>query len=141
MKPLTILTLAILGSLLTSCYYVQPTYPQQSANYPGQQGGVTPNVTRQQTSTPTYRQPANNNYNPNQTVSSQSQKQLRNQESNTRYTPPSRVSYPTAEPIPGKPGFVYNPYTYKPVDVRGIASGRTVTISEDPNTTEKFIVP
>jgi len=34
--------------------------------------------------------------------------------------------YPTAEPVPGNPGFVFSPYNRKLIDVRGLPSGALV---------------
>jgi hypothetical protein len=48
---------------------------------------------------------------------------------------------PTAKPVPGKPGFVYNPFnpsTRILLDVRGHPSGSTV---KDPGSGKLFIVP
>ncbi len=44
-------------------------------------------------------------------------------------TVPKTTEYPYANPIPGKQGFVFNPYNNNPVDVRGIPSG---TLVQDP---------
>jgi hypothetical protein len=44
-------------------------------------------------------------------------------------TAPKGKDYPYANPIPGKQGFVFNPYNNNPVDVRGIPSG---TLVQDP---------
>ena len=58
-------------------------------------------------------------------------------------TPPPAGSknYPTASPVPGKPGFVFNPYTHNIVDVKGIAAGKLCRDPEDVDTTHKFRVP
>ena len=53
--------------------------------------------------------------------------------------PPANI--PTAKQVPGKPGFVYNPYDPKPdavFDVRGQLHGATV---RDPASGKLFIVP
>ncbi|MGE9268917.1 MAG: hypothetical protein ACQKBY_12545 [Verrucomicrobiales bacterium] len=54
--------------------------------------------------------------------------------------PKPKPKYDTALAIPGREGFVFNPHTNEPVDVRGIPSGSLVT---DPNDAEgrKFRVP
>jgi len=57
--------------------------------------------------------------------------------------PPSNpnkpVTFPFATPVPGKAGFVFNPYNQKKVDVRGLPSG---TLVSDPrNANQKFYVP
>lgn len=43
--------------------------------------------------------------------------------------------------IPGKEGFVFNPFTNNPVDVRGIPSGTLVRDPQDSNAEHKFRVP
>ena len=53
--------------------------------------------------------------------------------------PPSK--YRTAMVIPGKPGFVFNPWTNKSVDVRGIPSGTLIRDPNDGDPTHKFRVP
>lgn len=52
-----------------------------------------------------------------------------------------KKNYPTASPVPGKPGFVFNPYTHNIVDVKGIAAGKLCRDPEDPDETHKFRVP
>ena len=49
--------------------------------------------------------------------------------------------YRRAIPIPGKEGFVFNPFTENPVDVRGIPSGTLVRDPQDSNMEHKFRVP
>lgn len=51
-----------------------------------------------------------------------------------------KPSLPVAKAIPSKPGFVFNPYTYDPVDVRGVPSGSTVIDPNDPDKSHQFIV-
>ncbi len=55
-------------------------------------------------------------------------------------TPP-KPNYPTASSVPGKPGFVFNPYTHNIVDVKGIGSGKLCRDPEDGDSTHKFRVP
>jgi len=88
-----------------------------------------------------------------QTVTSQAQKEMREQVQNTipqstttsSVTTPSlpqpTSSYPVAMPIPGKSGYVYNPYNNNPVYVEGIPSGKTVRDPKDPNTDHVFRLP
>jgi len=55
--------------------------------------------------------------------------------------PVAKGDYPYGIPIPGKPGYVYSPFTpNRPVDVKGFAPGTEV---KDPYTTETriFLVP
>lgn len=54
---------------------------------------------------------------------------------------PPQSKYPTAAAVPGKPGFVFNPYTHNIVDVKGIGSGRLCRDPEDPDPNHKFRVP
>lgn len=85
------------------------------------------------------------------TVNSPDQKALRNTippipEQTTKNVvtpdiPKLPASYPVAIPIPGKPGYVFNPYNNNPVYVEGIPSGKTVLDPADPNQDHKFKVP
>ena len=52
-----------------------------------------------------------------------------------------KPTYRYALPIPGKEGFVFNPFTNNPVDVRGIPSGTLVRDPQDSNSDHKFRVP
>ncbi|MGB2403166.1 MAG: hypothetical protein ACPIA7_07115 [Akkermansiaceae bacterium] len=60
---------------------------------------------------------------------------------NTSPVAPTKSKYPTATAVPGKPGFVFNPYTHNIVDVKGIGSGRLCRDPEDPDPNHKFRVP
>ncbi len=52
------------------------------------------------------------------------------------------VSIPVAHPIPGKPGMVFSPFNNKPVDVKGIPSGKLVYDPHYPQSeNKKFRVP
>ena len=53
----------------------------------------------------------------------------------------NKPKYRTAVSIPGKAGYVYNPWTNKAVDVRGIPSGELVRDPHDSNPDHKFRVP
>ncbi len=52
-----------------------------------------------------------------------------------------KSKFRTATSIPGKPGFVFNPWTNKAVDVRGIPGGSVVRDPNDGNPDHKFRVP
>ena len=53
-----------------------------------------------------------------------------------------KKTYQTARKIPGKSGYVFNPWTMEPVDVRGIPSGSLVQDPNDPNKSiHRFRVP
>ena len=54
---------------------------------------------------------------------------------------PKSVVTKFAAPVPGKTGFVYNPYTHNQVDVRGIPSGTKVRDPHDSNPSHIFKVP
>lgn len=63
-----------------------------------------------------------------------------------KYVPPAAPAptkrfYPTAVSVPGKPGFVYNPYTNDHVNVKGIPPGKLVRDPDDSNLLHKFLVP
>lgn len=56
-------------------------------------------------------------------------------------SPPPKKDYRSGVPIPGREGFVFNPFTNNPVDVRGIPPGTLVVDPQDPNPDHKFRVP
>lgn len=58
-------------------------------------------------------------------------------------TPPAKVlpKFPIAVAVPGKPGYLINPWTKEEVDVRGIPPGALVVDPNDPNHAHKFRVP
>lgn len=60
---------------------------------------------------------------------------------NTGTNPPPKKDYRVAVPIPGKEGFVFNPFTNDPVDVRAIPSLTLVRDPNDPDPEHKFRVP
>lgn len=55
--------------------------------------------------------------------------------------PPAPEKYQYAERVPGKEGFVFNPYTLNQVDVRGIARGTLVWDPSSNDKSQKFLVP
>lgn len=61
-------------------------------------------------------------------------------EENKPTTPPV-VKIKTAKKVPNREGFVFNPYTYNQVDVRGIPSGTKVRDPHDSNPAHVFKVP
>lgn len=60
-----------------------------------------------------------------------------------RKAPPvAQVSkYRMSVPVPGKEGYVFNPFNNNPVDVRGIPPGTLVRDPADPDKEHKFRVP
>ncbi len=61
-----------------------------------------------------------------------------------KVTPPKPAApkvVKNASKVPGKAGFVFNPYTNNQVDVRGIPSGTKVRDPHDSNPTHVFRVP
>jgi hypothetical protein len=53
-----------------------------------------------------------------------------------------KADIPVARPIPGKPGMVFSPFNNKPIDVKGIPSGRLVADPTYPASEKKhFRVP
>ena len=60
----------------------------------------------------------------------------------TKPTTNRKKNYPVARPIPGKAGFIFNPYTNTAVDVRGLPSGALVNDPRDPDKAiHKFRIP
>jgi hypothetical protein len=56
--------------------------------------------------------------------------------------PVDKPDIPVARPIPGKPGMVFSPFNNKPIDVKGIPSGRLVADPTYPASEKKhFRVP
>ncbi len=49
--------------------------------------------------------------------------------------------YPTAKPVPNRPGFYFNPFTNRVVDMREIPGGKLVMDPLDPDKTRLFRVP
>ena len=131
-----VLLSVVFSSLMTSCYY--PPYP------PTPDRPVAPNVPKEETviNDEGQRQleearqrlenggiPANNG-------------QLSTVDPNvTGGTPTAPATYPYATKVPGKQGFVFNPYTKNQVDVRGIPQGTLVRDPYDSDKTHKFRVP
>ena len=89
---------------------------------------------------------------PQETVTSASQKDIREATTPTYSTTTSPVdtpriptvtpsNLPVAQAIPSRPGWVFNPYNNNPVFVEGIPSGKTVLDPKDPNPDHKFRIP
>jgi len=49
-------------------------------------------------------------------------------------------NHPVASPIPGKPGYVFSPFTNRVVDVRGLSSG-TLVMDPEAGNGGYFLVP
>lgn len=121
----------VFSGLMTSCYY--PPYQPQNPNQP-----VTPPVPTDET-----------------VINDEGQRQLEEArqrlENGTQLptvdpnantgVPAAPATYPYATKVPGKQGFVFNPYTKNQVDVRGIPQGTLVRDPYDSDTTHKFRVP
>ena len=126
------LLLSLIAALMSSCYYPYPP------NANGTRGG--------------YPDPA-----PGQDITSGQQSEVQDARNriigdegngnpapdpqNPVSEPPPRQDYRVAVPIPGKEGFVFNPFTNDPVDVRAIQSGTHVRDPNDPDPDHKFRVP
>lgn len=124
--------LALIATLLSSCYYPYPPNPN------GPRGG--------------YPDPTANS-----DLTSEEQEGIREARDQIREgetgdnpspdpqdpasNPPARKDYRVAVPIPGKEGFVFNPFTNDPVDVRAIPPGTLVRDPNDPDPDHKFRVP
>ncbi len=134
MKRLSLLLLFTAGVLLNSCSPIFHT-PQQT-------GPFTPEPIQPEQQDPTLQ----NRILTQEDYDQYRQQQQQVQQSTTTQgvtapTLPTRKDYPVATPIPGKPGYVYNPFNNNPVYVQGIASGRVVRDPKDPNTDHKFRLP
>jgi hypothetical protein len=85
---------------------------------------------------------------PSRQLASESRSSSRsNEPPKTRSSPPPAASngavqpqFPTANPVPGRPGLVYNPYNSNGgyIDVSGYAPGSKV---KDPDSQKIFVVP
>ena len=130
-----LLALGVMSGLLSSCIFPYP--PNPKAPLPAQ----SPDPVE-----------------PEQTVNSEEQQRIRearqkareearrDAESNPKPSDPDanptpKEDYRTALPIPGKEGFVFNPFTNEPLDVRGIPHGKLVRDPSDPDPTHTFRVP
>ncbi len=79
-------------------------------------------------------------YTPEETTTSSSSSSSSTTTSSTSKST-SSLTTKYAAPVPGKTGFVYNPYTHNQVDVRGIPSGTKVRDPHDANPSHVFKVP
>ena len=127
-----LLLLALIAALMSSCYYPYP--PNQN----GMRGGYPDPV------------PGQNIPSGQQSETREAQDRVRDGEVDTdpatnaqgpTSDPPPRQDYRVAIPIPGKEGFVFNPFTNDPVDVRAIPPGTLVRDPNDPDPEHKFRVP
>lgn len=133
----TLLSVICCG-LVTSCYY-PPTYPQ-NPNQP-----VTPPAPTDQTvandagqkQLEEARLRLENGGLPTNSVNGQ----LPTVDPSAGQVPSTPATYPYATSVPGKQGFVFNPYTKNQVDVRGIPSGTLVRDPNDADAGHKFRVP
>ena len=64
-----------------------------------------------------------------------------NDDPNATNTAEPVKTIPTAKRVPGRPGFVFNPFTQNMVDVDGIPEGTKVRDPQDDNEDHLFIVP
>ena len=61
--------------------------------------------------------------------------------SNQQTAIPVDSAMPVANPVVGRPGYVFNPYNQNMVEVKGMASGTKVRDPQDPNPSHIFVVP
>ena len=129
-----VLPLAILSGLISACT------PYQQTPNPGPQDpnalGADPTVTSpEQKQLADAREKANRESNQDPNLNG----------GDPTPTPPpdpgAKKDFPQGIQIPGKDGFVFNPYNNNPVDVRGIPPGTLVRDPQDPNPDHKFRVP
>lgn len=144
------------GLFLVSCTPYPPYEPVASDQVPGAPGQPTPTppeatperkVTQAQKREEELRQERIKANRQAEARRKARQKEKEASEREETVTPPSRdpieppKRYRTAMAIPGKPGYVFNPWTNKSVDVRGIPSGTLIRDPNDGNPDHKFRVP
>ena len=123
--------LALIAMVLSSCYYYPPNPNGPRGGYPDPAGG--PDLTAGEQEDIREARDRAREEEANGDPSTEPQYPATN--------PPARKDYRVAVPIPGKEGFVFNPFTNDPVDVRAIPPGTLVRDPNDPDPDHKFRVP
>ena len=125
------LPLALIAMVLSSCYYPYPPNPNGPRGYPDPAGGSDLTAGDQEDIREARDRAREGEANGNPSTDPQ----------DPATNPPARKDYRGAVPIPGKEGFVFNPFTNDPVDVRAIPPGTLVRDPNDPDPDHKFRVP
>ncbi|BDS05433.1 hypothetical protein NT6N_04730 [Oceaniferula spumae] len=138
MKDLSKLILMPLGfvAIIGAC----APYPPYPGDRPGQGPHVQPRTPQQSVADEEQRQ-IEESRRRLQREEAKRRERERDNDTPTAPKPKPKPKYPTAAEVPGKKGFVFNPYTHNIVDVKGIASGQLVKDPEDDDPTHKFRVP
>ena len=129
----------VFSGLMTSCYYppYQPQNPNQPVVPPAPTDETVINDEGQRQLEEARQRLENGGY-----PATPNNGQLPTTGSNvTGGAPTAPATYPYATKVPGKQGFVFNPYTKNQVDVRGIPQGTLVRDPYDSDKTHKFRVP
>ena len=132
MMRISILALfsVVLSGLMTSCYY--PPYQPQYPSHPPDETVINDEGQRQLEEA---RQRLDNDGLP----MAPNNGQLSTADPNAiGGIPAAPVRYPYATKVPGKQGFVFNPYTKNQVDVRHVPQGALVLDPNDGDKTRKF---
>ena len=157
MFSLKLLSASLAGGLfLVSCTPYPPYEPVASDQMPGAPGQPTPTApdsSPERTMTAAQKREEERRQErikANREAEARRKALQKEKEANDRVepiTPPKRdpiepsKRYRTAMAIPGKPGYVFNPWTNKSVDVRGIPSGTLIRDPNDGDPDHKFRVP
>jgi hypothetical protein len=123
------------GSAQTQTTTTTTTTARSDVTTPGRT--VTPTTTEAQRRTTTQNQPRSN---PQPTAAPRSSPPVVTEKSKPSTPPSTQGQYPTAKPVPGKPGYVFSPFDPSGgyVDVNGYSPGQKV---KDPYSGKIFLVP
>ena len=139
MMRISIFTLLsiVFSGLMTSCYYppYQPQNPKQPVTPPAPKEETVINDEGQRQLEEARQRLENGGYPANPNTG-----QLPTVDPNMT-GPVAPPTHPYATKVPGKQGFVFNPFTKNQVDVRGIPQGTLVRDPYDSDKTHKFRVP
>jgi hypothetical protein len=118
------------------------TVESDSVTTPGRTVTTTSNANPQQRQTTTQTQPRSNaapSATPRSSPTTVTEKS-KPSPSPSRSSTTTQTQYPTAKPVPGKPGYVFSPFDASGgyVDVNGYSSGQKV---KDPYSGKIFLVP
>ncbi len=145
----------LIGLALTSLVFVScsPYPPVNGPRKPAPNGANVPDATqveKEKTPEELKQEAARIKANKEAAARRAALKKKKEEEGSDTITPPDvakkdpvkpKSKYRTAVAIPGKPGFVFNPWTNKAVDVRGVPGGMLVRDPNDGNPDHKFRVP
>ncbi|NNC89005.1 MAG: hypothetical protein HKN82_11155 [Akkermansiaceae bacterium] len=132
----------VVAFLMSSCAYINPYYSALPAQVPDVQATQPTDPTVSSAEQKTVRKAREKvSRSASSSGSSSSGGSSSTPKPSTGTPEVKKTDYRYALEIPGKDGFVFNPYTNNPVDVRGIPSGTLVRDPQDSNPDHKFRVP